>query len=119
VDSEGAPPTRTVTSLSLGARLSLLAGLVIAAFAVYLYFVPIEFVTPAGSAFRCGSAADPVSDTFGRNVCADRNKIQRYRAITVGSVALLVAVGGAAAFGLSRREERDGLVPVRETAPPA
>ena len=119
MDSEGAVPTRTVTSLSLGARLSLLAGLIVGAFAVYLYFVPIEFVTQAGSAFRCGSAADPVSDTFGRNVCADRNKIQKYRAITVGSSALLVAVGGAAAFGLSRREERDSSAAAEPVTPSA
>ena len=106
MDSQGAS-TRTVTSLSLGARLCLLAGLVVGAVSVYLYFVPIEFDTAAGSVFRCGSAANPPSDTFGRNVCADRNKIQKYRAITVGSMALIVAVGGVAAFGLSRREERD------------
>lgn len=117
MDSEGVVPTRTVTSLSLGARLSLLAGLIVGALAVYLYFVPIQFETPAGSAFRCGSAANPPADTFGRNVCADRNKIQKYRAITVGSVALIVAVGGVAAFGLSRREERDGSV--AEEVPPS
>ena len=97
--------TRTVTTLSLGARLSLLGGLLLLILAAYFTFVPIQFDTQDGSPFRCGSVADPVGGTFARNVCADRNRINEYRAIATGAAAVVVGLGGALAFGLVRRKE--------------
>lgn len=99
--------TRTVTTLSLGARLSLLAGLLVGILAAYFALVPIQFDTQDGSPFRCGSAAYPIGGTFARNVCADRNRVNSYRAAATGAAAVVVGVGGALAFGLSRREEAE------------
>ena len=83
-----------------------MVGLLFAVVAGYLYFVPIQFDTKDGGPFKCGSAAQPVTDTFAHNVCGDRNTINRDRAFAFGAMAVVIALGGAVAFGTRHREER-------------
>ena len=105
------PRGRTVTVLSLGSRLSIVVGLLLLVLAGYFFYVPIQFDTQAGP-FKCGSAARPPTDDFGKNTCAYRPMIMRYRALSVGLAAVIVIVGGVASFGAIRRREDERVTPM-------
>ena len=56
--------TREVVSLSRGARLGAVLGVLLALVAVFLLFVPLEKPTTTGQPFRCGTAVNPETGDF-------------------------------------------------------
>src|SRR5690349_10203360 len=108
-DESPAPRTepRTVLSLSLGARLALVVGLLLLVLAAYLFWGPIGHDVPNGFPANCGSAAKPPHDTLGKAVCGSINEVRLAQSLAVLAAAVVVALGGLFAFGLTRVPARN------------
>lgn len=97
--------TRTVVTLSQGARVGLVVALTLLVAAGYLLWSPIQLYPTDGFPTKCGMAASPPSDDLGRAICGDIHFIRQWQAGAVAVAALVIALGSVYAFGLKRREE--------------
>jgi hypothetical protein len=98
--------TRTVLTLSIGARVGAVIALLLLVGAGYLLWSPIQLYPSDGFPIMCGTAANPPADELGGAACGDVNRIRQWQAGTVAVAALVVAAGALYAFGLRRRTER-------------
>ena len=98
--------TRTVLTLSVGARVGAVIALLLLVGAGYLLWSPIQLYPSDGFPIMCGTAANPPADELGGAACGDVNRIRQWQAGTVAVAALVVAAGALYAFGLRRRTER-------------
>ena len=92
-------------SLSRGARLGAVLGVLLALVAVFLLFVPLEKPTTTGQPFRCGTAVNPQTGDFPDAVCAGIATRYRLEAGLFGLAAVTVSAGALWAFGTVRRRE--------------
>ncbi|BDZ58211.1 hypothetical protein [Barrientosiimonas endolithica] len=99
------PETRTVLTPRTGTKVSLIVALVLVAVAVYWYFVPLYILSGTGQPFMCGSAQNPPTDNFPKNICGDIPTVYKLRALATLAAALIVGVLGALLFGFDRRTE--------------
>lgn len=98
--------TRLVSSLRTGTRICLLLALPALLAALYYYFVPVTTSTANGGVFGCGSASNPPSEQFPKNVCQNITDINLYRAYTLGALTLLLPLLGFLLFGADKHEQR-------------
>ncbi|HTY73694.1 MAG TPA: hypothetical protein VMI11_14945 [Actinomycetes bacterium] len=98
--------TRTVTTLSRGARGSVVVALLLLLAAGFVLVVPIERPTLSGAPFRCGTAAQPAAGSFAASVCSGLVRQRQLQAAGLGLAALVVVAGGLWTFGTTRRTER-------------
>jgi hypothetical protein len=98
--------TRTVLTLSVGARVGAVIALLLLVGAGYLLWSPIQLYPSDGFPIACGSAAYPPGDDLGIAACGDVNTIRQWQAGSMAVAALVVAVGSLYAFGVGRRTER-------------
>ena len=97
--------TRTVLSLSTGARIGLVLALVLLVAAGYLLWSPIQLYPPQGFPIKCGSGAVPPDNDLGTAACGSVNVIRQWQAGGVAAAAVLVGLGSIYAFGVRRRRE--------------
>ena len=98
-------------SLATGSRVCVLLGLLLLVVAAYLYWAPIGAAPPQeGFPARCGTAADPPSESLGRAVCGVANDVRRSQALTAVGGAVVLLVIGPLLFGVRQRD--DGSSPV-------
>ena len=97
--------TRTVVSLSPGARAGFALALVLLVAAGYLFWAPIQLYPADGFPIMCGSGAQPPGDELGAAACGSVNDIRRWQAAAVAAAAVIVALGSVYAFGVRRRRE--------------
>ena len=109
--------TRTVVTLSVGARVGAVIALLLLVGAGYLLWSPIQLYPSDGFPIMCGSAANLPSDELGSAACGQVNEIRQWQAGSLAAAALVVAVGSVYAFGVGRRRER--LIGSEDTAPAA
>jgi hypothetical protein len=98
--------TRTVVTLSVGARVGAVIALLLLVGAGYLLWSPIQLYPSQGFPIMCGSAANPPSDALGTAACGEVNRIRQWQAASLAVAALVVAAGSVYAFGVGRRTER-------------
>jgi hypothetical protein len=103
--SESEDGTRTVVTLSVGARVGATIALVLLVGAAYLLWSPIQLYPSEGFPIMCGSGARVPADTLGTAACGKVNEIRQWQAACVAAAAVVVAVGSVYAFGLRRRRE--------------
>ena len=85
--------TRVVTSLSTGARASIVGALLLLLAALFFLISPIEQPTQAGPPFRCGTALAPAEGEFAASICAGQVRKQQLLAGTLGTAAVVLAAG--------------------------
>lgn len=105
VDDTRDDDTRTVMSLSTGARAGIVLALVLLVAAGYLLWSPIQLYPPEGFPIKCGSAAVPPDNELGTAACGSVNVIRQWQAGGLAAAAVLVGVGSIYAFGVRRRRE--------------
>lgn len=98
--------TRTVMSLSMGARVGMTIALLVLVGAGYLLWSPIQLYPAEGFPIMCGTAAAPPDDQLGSVACGEVNVIRQWQAGSLALAAVLVALGSVYAFGVNRRRER-------------
>ena len=98
--------SRTVISLSTGARVGIVLALVLLVGAGYLLWSPIQLYPPQGFPIKCGSGAAPPDNDLGTAACGSINVIRQWQAGGMAAAAAVVAAGSIYAFGVSRRRER-------------
>ena len=103
--TEPSAPTRTVVSLSRGARACLLAAVLLLLAATYRFLAPIDIPTREGPMFRCGSAASPPTEEFPRSVCGRIATDRLMQAAFLAGGAVVLGAGGFVVFGATRRTE--------------
>lgn len=96
--------TRTVVAPAPAAKLMVLLGLLLAVFAVYLAFSPLERTTKDGRPVQCGSAFKPPGALV-RVACATANTQRQWQTGAVFASALIIAFGGIWVYGGTRRLE--------------
>ena len=85
--------TRTVLSLSTGARVGLVLALVLLVAAGYLLWSPIQLYPPEGFPIKCGSGAVPPDNDLGTAACGSVNVIRQWQAGGLAAAAVLVGAG--------------------------
>ena len=105
VDDTRDDATRTVMSLSIGARVGVVLALVLLVGAGYLLWSPIQLYPPEGFPIKCGSAAVPPDNELGTAACGSINVIRQWQAGGLAAAAVLVGAGSIYAFGVRRRRE--------------
>jgi hypothetical protein len=103
--SESEDGTRTVVTLSVGARVGATIALVLLVGAAYLLWSPIQLYPSEGFPIMCGSGAHNPADTLGVAACGKVNEIRQWQAGSLAAAAIVVAAGSVYAFGLRRRRE--------------
>jgi hypothetical protein len=103
--SESEDGTRTVVTLSVGARVGAIIALVLLVGAAYLLWSPIQLYPTDGFPIMCGSGAQLPADALGTASCGKVNEIRQWQAGSLAVAAFLVAAGSVYAFGLRRRRE--------------
>lgn len=102
---EQAAHTRTIVTLSTGARLGTSAALVLLVVAAYLLWSPIQLYPTAGFPIDCGTAAAPPADALGAAACGEVNVIRQWQVGGLVASAAVIALSSLWAFGVRRREE--------------
>jgi hypothetical protein len=92
-------------SLTRGAKLSAVAGLLLLIVAGFLLIVPLEKPTASGQPFRCGTALHPAAGDFAGSICGGQVKKFRLGTGAFTLAALVVAFGAGSVFGVERRVE--------------
>lgn len=103
--AEIGPDTRTIVTLSTGARVGVVLALLLLIVAAYLFWSPIQLYPSTTFPIKCGSAANPPGDELGRAACGDVNIIRQWQAAGFVVAALVLAAGSVYAFGVRRRHE--------------
>jgi len=103
--AEGDDGTRTVVTLSVGARVGATIALVLLVGAAYLLWSPIQLYPSDGFPIMCGSGASLPADTLGTAACGKVNEIRQWQAGAMAAAAVVVAAGSVYAFGTRRRRE--------------
>jgi hypothetical protein len=106
VDDAREDGTRTVMSLSTGARVGIVLALVLLVGAGYLLWSPIQLYPASGFPIMCGTGVVPPADDLGTAACGEVNVIRQWQAGRLAAAAALVALGSIYAFGVRRRRER-------------
>lgn len=104
--SDNEDDTRTIVTLSVGARVGAVVAVLLLVAAGYLMWSPIQLYPSNGFPIMCGTAAAPPVDELGSAACGDVNVIRQWQAGSVTLAALFVAAGSIYAFGVRRRGER-------------
>ncbi|TPG17844.1 hypothetical protein EAH86_05250 [Pedococcus bigeumensis] len=94
-----------MVSLSRGLKVCLTLAALLFAAAAFSLFVGLQKPGQEGFPFLCGSALHPPTDDFPKSVCGYLNRNQQLKVGWLASSGLIVAVGGFASFGVSRRTE--------------
>jgi hypothetical protein len=91
--------------MTTGAKLSVLAALLLLVFMVFLMLSPV--IRPDGSnkVIDCGTLVNPPPTDFIRGLCGQANDMRLAQTLAIGASALLIGVGGVLTFGASRRED--------------
>jgi hypothetical protein len=97
--------TRTVVTLSVGARVGAVIALLLLVGAGYLLWSPIQLYPSDGFPITCGTGARLPGDDLGAAACGKVNQIRQWQAGSLAAAALVVAAGSVYAFGVSRRSE--------------
>lgn len=103
--ADDAPETRTLIHLRTGSKICVMVALCLIAVAVYFYFVPVSVMKDSGGVFQCGSAAEPPTSTFNKNVCAGITDVNLYRTFLFAAMAVVTAALGCWFFGVDRTVE--------------
>lgn len=99
--TESGDETRTIVTLSVGARVGVVLALLLLIVAGYLFWSPIQLSPSAGGfPVKCGSAANPPGDQLGAAACGQSNVIRQWQAGAFLAAALVVAIGSLYAFGV-------------------
>ncbi|QFQ30076.1 hypothetical protein EEW87_006760 [Janibacter melonis] len=103
--SDSTGESRTLTSLSNGARWSIVLGLPFLMLAAYFYLTPISLAQGGreGGYFFCGSAASP--NVEAAKTCDGPETSNRYKAAAALGAGLGVPVLGLVLFGTTRRTQ--------------
>lgn len=96
---------RVVLSLSRGLKVSLTLGALLFAAAAFSLFVGLEKPGKDGFPFLCGTALRPPTEAFPKSACGYLNRNQQLRVGWLAASGMIVVLGGAASFGMSRRTE--------------
>lgn len=97
--------TRSVLTLPVGARLGVVAALLLLVGAGYLLWSPIQLYPADGFPIMCGSGAQLPADNLGTAACGRVNEIRQWQAGALAAAALVVLAGSIYAFGVRRRVE--------------
>lgn len=97
--------TRTVSRLTLGTKLFVLAALAVVAVAIGFLVAPNDVPTKEGQSFHCGSAVSPESGEFAEAMCSSATNQARVKGGAILLIGLILAGGGYWAFG-TRREQQ-------------
>lgn len=103
--SETDESTRSVLTLTVGAKLGATLGLLLLVGAAYLLWSPIQIYPSDGFPIMCGTAASPPGDELGTAACGQINVIRQWQAGALAVAALVVLAGAVYAFGVNRRTE--------------
>lgn len=103
--SETDESTRSVLTLTVGAKLGATLGLLLLVGAAYLLWSPIQIYPSDGFPIMCGTAASPPGDELGTAACGQINVIRQWQAGALAVAALVVLAGAIYAFGINRRTE--------------
>lgn len=98
--------TRTVVTLSVGARVGAMIGVLLLVGAGYLLWSPIQLYPADGFPIMCGTAVSPPDNDLGTAACGEVNVIRQWQTGSLAVAAVVVAVGSLYAFGVHRRRER-------------
>jgi hypothetical protein len=98
--------TRTVVTLSVGARVGATLSLLLLLVAAYLLWAPIQLYPSDGFPIMCGTAANPPADELGRAACGEVNVLRQWQSGAFAVAAVVVTLGSMYAFGVHRRQER-------------
>ncbi len=93
------------SSITTGAKASVVAALVLLVAATFILLDPIEQPTTSGPPFRCGTAMDPAQGAFAASFCSGVVRGQQLLAAAFVVSALAVALGGIWAFGIRGRAQ--------------
>lgn len=97
------PDSGTTSSLSMGAKIAIIAAIPFILLGVYFLLAPItELRTTSGAVFNCGSAISPSGDKWTTSICQDINQTFLYRGIASIASGVLMAAAGMFLFGSSR-----------------
>jgi hypothetical protein len=97
---------RFVTVPSTGAKLFVLAGLLVAVLSCYLLLAPVQRPDANNGVTDCGTVVNPPSTDFLAGLCGQSVELRRAQVLATGAAALLLGVGGFAVFGTRQRRER-------------
>lgn len=99
-------PDRAAPALPTGARLMLLAAVLIAVLGGYLMFAPITRVQEYGKTIDCGTLVNPPSTDFVLGLCGAAGDQREAQVLAVGVAAVVMGAAGPLVFGVRRRPER-------------
>lgn len=97
--------TRSIVTLSVGARVGATIALLLLVGAAYFLWSPIQLYPAEGFPIMCGTGARLPGDNLGTAACGQINQIRQWQAGSLAAAALAVAAGSIYAFGVTRRDE--------------
>ena len=103
--SEQDESTRSIVTLSVGARVGATLAVLLLVGAAYLLWSPIQLYPAEGFPIMCGTGARLPSDNLGVAACGQVNQIRQWQAGSLAAAALAVAAGSIYAFGVTQRDE--------------
>lgn len=103
--SEPEEGTRSVVTLSVGAKVGATLALLLFVGAAYLLWSPIQLYPSDGFPIMCGTGARPPADGLGTAACGEINQIRQWQAGALAVAGLVVLAGAIYAFGVNRRSE--------------
>lgn len=101
--SDASRSSRTLTTLSDGAKWAMLAGIPLIALAIFFFTTNIAVSKEGGGLYYCGSAMSPNSE--GKNICQPVENANRGKAMISLGTGLAIPLAGIALFGVSRRSQ--------------
>lgn len=101
--SDASRSSRTLTTLSDGAKWAILAGIPLIALAIFFFTTNIAVSKEGGGLYYCGSAMSPNSE--GKNICQPVENANRGKAMISLGTGLAIPLAGIALFGVSRRSQ--------------
>lgn len=97
---------RVAASPRTGTRLSIVVGIVCVIWAAYAVLAPLSVSARTGARFDCRSAVQGPKTELARSTCGAVYTSAKIKAATLLATGLVIGVGGALTFGVTRREER-------------
>jgi hypothetical protein len=99
------PEAREVLVLSIGARLAVLAGLLVLIGAAVVWWLPLERLVPPAPPVPCGTAASPVTTAPAAQLCGALAQREQVLAGGLLAASVAVAAGGLLVFGADRKTQ--------------